>query len=45
LVPLPISGRPVSARKGTLITLSRSCCIVCAGLAVNAATLAASALA
>ena len=43
LAPLPISGRPVSATMGALITASRSCAIVCAGLAINAATLAASA--
>ena len=45
LAPLPISWRPVSARLGALIRLSRSCCTVCTGLAVNAAALAASALA
>ena len=34
----------LSGAGGALITPSTSCCIVCAGLAVNAATLAASAL-
>lgn len=43
LAPLPIRGRPVRARLGALIRLSRSCWTVCAGLAVNAATLAVSA--
>jgi hypothetical protein len=44
LAPLPISGCPVNARLGALIRPNRSCCIVCAGLAVTVAALAASAL-